>query len=89
MGNRSIFRQAFMGAPSARRPFAVKPITLALNSWEITPEELRKVSAKVISQGFSGSVPQIIKTIDGEFAISGNSAQFFPLGLSPDSPFQI
>lgn len=90
MGNRSIFREAFMGRPSARRPFAVKPITLAVYSYDIPPEALGDWLKHALPDGYVGASSRVVKVLDGEFVISPNgTAQFVALGRSPSDPFSI
>ena len=92
---RSIFRDAFMGATSARRPvarhtFSVKPPTIAVNSYEIPPGALGKWLKHTVPEGYSGSFPRVVKTLDGEFLIyADDTAQFIPLGLLPGERFSI
>lgn len=90
MGNRSIFRDAFMGNPAARRqvvrgrPFAVKPPTIAVNSYDIPPGALGDWLTKVVPDGYAGTSPRVVKTLDGEYLVyADNTAQFVPLGHAP------
>lgn len=83
MGKRSMFRQAFMGAPSAMRPFAVKPPTIAVNSYDIPEGALGAWLKRVIPDGYVGTSPRVVKTLDGEFLVyADGTAQFVPLGRS-------
>jgi hypothetical protein len=78
---RSIFRQPFMGDPKARVSFKVKPITLAVYSYDIPPEKLGEVLKRAVPKGYVGTSPQVIKTLDGEFLLySDSTVQFVPLG---------
>lgn len=89
MGNRSIFRDAFMGNPAARRPlkqkpFQVKPPTIAVNSYDIPPGALGDWLVRVVPDGYAGTSPRVVKTLDGEYLVyADNTAQFVPLGLAP------
>ena len=77
---RSIFRPVFMGGPS----FSVKPITLALNHDEIPEGELAIALKNAVPQGFVGTSPYVVKTLDGEYLVyADGTAQFVPLGNSP------
>lgn len=95
MGNRSIFRDAFMGAPAARRslraqPFGVKPPTIAVNSYDIPSGALGKWLRRVVPDGYSGTSPRVVKTLDGEFLIyADDTAEFVPLGHLPGPRFSI
>jgi hypothetical protein len=81
MGNRSIFREAFMAAPSSRRPFAAKPITLAVYSYDIPPEALGDWLKSALPDGYTGTSPRVVKVIDGEYlCYADGTAQFVPLG---------
>lgn len=81
MGRNSLFRQSFMGAPSARRPFAVKPITLAVYSYDIPPEALGDWLKSGLPDGYTGASLYVVKCMDGEFLVYPDStAQFVPLG---------
>jgi hypothetical protein len=96
MGSRSIFRESFMGAPSARRPvrraqpFGVKPPTIAVNSYDIPPGALKDWLRHVVPDGYSGTYPRVVKTLDGEYQIyADGSAEFTPLGRLPGARFSI
>lgn len=81
---RSIFRQPFMGSPKARVAFKVKPITLAVYSWEIPRHRLEEVLISKVPPGYVGTYPIVVKCFDGEWNIGGNgSIHFIPLGQSP------
>lgn len=96
MGNRSIFRTAFMGAPASRRPvrreqpFGVKPPTIAVNSYDIPPGALGKWLRHVVPDGYAGTSPRVVKTLDGEYLVySDDTAEFIPLGHLPGPRFSI
>jgi hypothetical protein len=81
MGRNSLFRQAFMGRPSARRPFAVKPPTLAVYSYDIPDGALGDWIKSALPDGYTGSSPRVVKLLDGELLIyADNTVQFVPLG---------
>ena len=64
--------------------FGVRPITLAINSWEIPEDKLGEVLKRAVRRGYVGSSPQIVKTLDGEFLVyANNTVQFVPLGRAP------
>jgi hypothetical protein len=76
-----MFRQPFMGARSARRPFAVRPPTIAVNSYDIPEGALGDWLKRVVPDGYVGTSPRVVKTIDGEFLVfADGTAQFIPLG---------
>lgn len=82
---RSFFADAVLG-----RPFAVRPITLAVYSYDIPKDELGDVLKRAAPPGYTGTSPQVIKTLDGEFLVYGDgSAQFVPLGRAPGERFQL
>ncbi len=70
------------GAMGVVRPGGgVAPITLALNSIDIPEHELRDVLKKIVPNGYAGSSPQVIKTLDGEFLVYlDDTYEFVPLG---------
>ena len=75
-----LFRPAFMGSPS----FSVKPITLAVMHDDIPPDELTTALKNAVPQGFVGTSPYVVKTLDGEYLVyADGTAQFVPLGNSP------
>lgn len=81
MGNRSIFRGSFMGRPSARVPFGVRPPTIAVNSYDIPEGALGEWLKRVVPPGYVGTSPRVVKTLDGEFLVyADGTAQFVPLG---------
>ncbi len=74
------FRPAFIGSPS----FSVKPITLAVMHDDIPPGELSTALKNAVPQGFVGTSPYVVKTLDGEYLVyADGTAQFIPLGNSP------
>lgn len=78
---RSIFKQSFMGNPGARISFSVKPITLAVYSYDIPQDKLKETLKRAIPKGYVGTSPQVIKTMDGEYLLySDSTVQFVPLG---------
>lgn len=83
MGKRSMFRQAFMGAPSAKLPMSVKPPTIAVYSYDIPEGALGAWLKRVTPDGYVGTSPRVVKTLDGEFLVyADDTAQFVPLGRS-------
>jgi hypothetical protein len=85
-----------MGAPASRRPvrrqepFGVKPPTIAVNSYDIPPGALAKWLLHVVPDGYSGTYPRVVKTLDGEYQLyADGTAEFTPLGLSPGPRFSI
>lgn len=82
LGGRSVFlNHPVLG-------FSVKPITLALNSYEIRPGELKHLLKQAVPSGYAGTYPRVVKTLDGEYLLyADGTAQFFPLGRSPLEPF--
>jgi len=96
MGNRSIFRPSFLGAPAAQRPIrrgppiGVKPPTIAVNSYDIPQGMLGKWLRHVVPDGYAGTSPRVVKTLDGEYLIySDDTAEFIPLGELPGPRFSI
>ncbi len=76
----ALFRPAFIGSPS----FSVKPITLAVMHDDIPPGELSAALKNAVPQGFVGTSPYVVKTLDGEYLVyADGTAQFIPLGNSP------
>lgn len=81
MGRRSLFRESFLGAHAARLPFPSKAITIAVNSYEIPEEKLGFYLRRVLPNGYAGTSPRVVKTLDGEFLVyADGTAQFVPLG---------
>lgn len=68
----------------------VKPITLAVYSYDIPRNELKDVLKRALPIGWTGTSPQVVKTLDGEYLIyADGSAQFVPLGRAPSERFQL
>lgn len=81
---RSIFKQAFMGASRVRLAFSVRPITLAIYSWEIPEHRLRETLLSNVPPGYVGTYPIVVKCFDGEWNVESNGTiHFIPLGQSP------
>ena len=90
MGRRSLFREPFMGAPSSRRPFRVKAPTIAVISYDIPEGALGAWLRNVVPNGYSGTSPRVVKTLDGEYLVyADNTAQFVPLGQGAGPRIQI
>ncbi len=71
-------------------PISVRPITLAVMSYEIPRDKLGEILKRAIPKGYVGTSPQVIKVMDGEFLLYPDStAQFVPLGRSPGERISI
>lgn len=89
MGRRSVFREAFMGS-APPRTFHVQPTTIALNSYDIPPDRLAYYLSNRMPNGYSGTSPRVVKTLDGEYLVyADGTAQFVPLGRAPGPRIQI
>lgn len=90
MGQRSIFRSAFMAAPSARRPFSVKPRTLAVYSYDIPEHALADWLKSALPDGYVGVSIRVVKVLDGEYlCYPDGTVQFVPLGRSAGPRIQV
>jgi hypothetical protein len=90
MGRRSLFRDSFMGTPLTRAPFRVKAPTIAVNSYDIPEGALGDWLKNVVPNGYSGTSPRVVKTLDGEFLVyADGTAQFVPLGRAAGPRIQI
>jgi len=70
-----------MGAPSSMVPFRVTPPTIAVNSYDIPEGALGDWLKRVVPDGYAGTSPRVVKTLDGEYLVyADNTAQFVPLG---------
>lgn len=90
MGRRSVFRESFMGTVRSRVPMSVKPVTIAVNSYEIPHGKLGKYLHNAMKNGYAGTSPRVVKTLDGEYLVyADGTAQFVPLGRAagPRIPF--